>query len=197
MKPEDILALYRRSRAAELPAPVEIPDVRMSWGVSLDRPRPRMFFRVHPDTFKANRFQGVNRVALLRDPEGGYVGISKHAPNDLKALAVYRVPVLCCPADGQLFVWPIPVDTESSARQVAEVAIGKWIWVEWNPISMEYEVHHTVKTRMRQPKWTPFLRAQIRTAIMDGIVSDWDHPVARRMMEAQEKFKKLQGGGSS
>ena len=194
---EEIKRLYRRARAAELSDPVEIPQVVMSWKVTLDRPRPRMFFRTHPDTFKTHSWGGVNKIALLKDPDGSFVGLSKHAPQDLKALAVYRVPVLCCPADGQLFVWPIPVDPETPGRRVAEVAEAKWIWTEWNPITMDYEIHPAQQTRHwwswvkeeREPKWTPFLRAQIRSAIMSDMVEDWDHPVAKRIHSVQEAWK--------
>ena len=176
MTGSEVLDLYREARLATVPPPVDLPPFKVSYSVAVDRPRPRMFFRVHPGSL------GL-KARFLKDPDGGLVGISKRAPVWLQRHAVFKTTALCCPSDGRLFLWPIPTSSDSAARSVVDAAVGSWVWTEWNPTSSDYETHLLLNTDLApEPRWVGQVKDLVYRGWANGLVRDGDHPCARRIL---------------
>jgi hypothetical protein len=154
--------------------------------VPVKKPSKEWFVRSHPDP--AYRLQTA--VLELKEDRETYL-VSRDLWPELAEETTFspRLLVASINRQGVLFVWPIRLprsdgktdDWSRSALDAAEEAKSRWVRITANMSLGAYDV--TVATgQVADPAW-PGISPQeiVNIAFRDKMISDWDHPVLRRL----------------
>jgi len=148
------------------------------------RPNPQDFVRVHP----APEFRENFAMIDLKDDREDYLVRPEILP-ELAGEVVYKTIFTAINRQSVVFLWPVrlpaPDDRKSawpkSAREAAEMAMGKWVRMQANMSLGAYEI--TVAAgEMAEPVW-PDLSFQelVRIAYRDRMITSLDHAVVQRL----------------
>jgi hypothetical protein len=154
--------------------------------IPVRKPSKEWFVRVHPDP--AYRIE-TKVLELKEDRETYIVGPSLRPELESEPTVSSRLLIAAISRQGTLFVWPIRLpgpdgkldDWSRSALAAAEEARARWVRIAADMQLGAYDV--TVATgRVVEPDW-PDLTFQeiIKIAFRDRVITDWDHPVLRRL----------------
>jgi hypothetical protein len=148
------------------------------------RPSPQDFVRVHPSSDYRENFAMID----LKDDREDFL-VRPEILSELIGEVIYKTIFTAINRQGVVFLWPVrlptPDDRKSawprSAREAAEMAIGKWVRMQANLSLGAYEI--TVAAgEMAEPVW-PDLSFQdlVRIAYRERIITSLYHPVVRRL----------------
>jgi hypothetical protein len=148
------------------------------------RPGPQDFVRVRPEPEYRENFAMID----LKDDREDFLVRPELLP-ELASEVVYKAIFTAINRQGVVSLWPIrlpaPDDRKSdwvrSAREAAEMAMGRWIRLKANMNLGAYDI--TVATgEMAEPAW-PDLSFQelVRIAYRDRMITSLDHPVVKRL----------------
>jgi hypothetical protein len=152
--------------------------------VPIRRPNPQEFFRVHPDAAFRETFAGIN----LKDDREFFLVHPAIAP-ELVGETIFVTVFTCINRQGTVFLWPVrlptPEDRKSdwwrSAREAAELAMGKWIRIKPNMNLGAYEAGEA-QSVMVEPEWPKHtFQDLVRIAFRDCVITTLDHPVVKRL----------------
>jgi hypothetical protein len=148
------------------------------------RPSAQDFVRVHPSPEYRENFAMID----LKDDREDFLVRPELLP-DLAGEVVYKTLFTAINRQGVVFLWPIrlpaPDERKSewarSAREAAEIAMGKWIRLKANMSLGAYEVT-VAESVMAEPVW-PELSFQelVRIGYRDRMVTTLDHAVVKRL----------------
>jgi hypothetical protein len=153
--------------------------------VPVGKPSNEQWVRTHPD--EAYRV----RTALLelkKDREV-YV-VAKRLWSDLASEPTFtrRLLVLAVTKQGNPFLWPVRLPGpdgrldpwNQSALEACQTARTEWVRVKANMQNGAYDI--AVASFHAEPEWPDMTFQEIlRIAFKDRVISDWDHPVLRRL----------------
>jgi hypothetical protein len=154
--------------------------------VPVRKPSKEWFVRVHPEP----DYRLSTAVLELREDREVYL-VSQRLWAGLASEATFspRLLVSAVNRQGVFFVWPIrlpgsdgKIDSWSqSASEAMNIAQGKWVRLSPNMGLGAYEISMAPELRA-DPVW-PDLSFQeiIKIAFRDRMISDWDHPVLKRL----------------
>jgi hypothetical protein len=154
--------------------------------IPVRKPSKEWYIRCHPD--EAYRIH----TSVLELKEEGEIYLVAPRLRDQLADEVTVAPRLLMTAinrQGVLFLWPVRLpgpdgridEWNRSAKIAADEARARWIRVRANRSLNGYDVH--VATGIPDiPDWPALdLQEIMRIAFRDRMISDWDHPVLRRL----------------
>jgi hypothetical protein len=159
---------------------------RLITTVPVRKPAKEWFVRTHPDP----AYRLHTAVLELKEDRETYL-VSASLWPDLASEATFspRLLVTSMTRQGVLFLWPIRLpgadgkidDWSRSALDAAKEAESRWVRVTANMSLGAYDI--TVATgQVAGPPWPGLTFQQIiRVAFRDKLISDWDHPVLRRL----------------
>jgi hypothetical protein len=148
------------------------------------RPSPQDFVRVHPAPEYRENFAMVD----LKDDREDFLVRPEILP-ELTGEVVYKTLFTAINRQGIVFLWPVklpaPDDRKTewsrSAREAAEMAMGRWIRMKANMSLGAYEIT-VAESVMADPVW-PDLSFQelVRIAYRDRMITSFDHAVIKRL----------------
>jgi hypothetical protein len=148
------------------------------------RPSPQDFVRVHPAPEYRENFAMVD----LKDDREDFLVRPEILP-ELTGEVLYKTLFTAINRQGIVFLWPVklpaPDDRKTewprSAREAAEMAMGRWIRMKANMSLGAYEIT-VAESVMADPVW-PNLSFQelVRIAYRDRMITALDHPVIKRL----------------
>ncbi len=148
------------------------------------KPNPQDFTRVHSAPEYRENFAMID----LKDDREDFLVRPEILP-ELASEVVYKTIFTAINRQGVVFLWPVrlpaPDDRKSawprSAREAAEMAMGKWLRIQANMSLGAYEI--TIAAgEMADPVW-PELTFQelVRIAYRDRMITSVDHAVVKRL----------------
>jgi hypothetical protein len=148
------------------------------------RPGPQEFIRVRPEPEYRENFAMID----LKEDREDYLVRPEILP-ELAREVICKTIFTAINRQGVVFLWPVrlppPDDRKStwlqSAREAAEMAMGKWLRVRANMSLGAYEIA-VASGEMAEPAW-PDLSFQelVRIAYRDRMITSFDHPVVKRL----------------
>jgi hypothetical protein len=148
------------------------------------RPSPQDFVRVHPAPEYRENFAMVD----LKDDREDFLVRPEILP-ELTGEVVYKTLFTAINRQGIFLLWPVklpaPDDRKTewsrSAREAAEMAMGRWIRMKANMSLGAYEIT-VAESVMADPVW-PDLSFQelVRIAYRDRMITSFDHAVIKRL----------------
>ena len=153
--------------------------------VPVRKPRQQDFVRVHPDA----EFRQPFAVIELKDDRERYLVMPQIAtalPTEIVTEMLYTTinrqrvvslwPVRLPASDGRVNEW------HRSAQEAAERAVDSWIRVTANMNLGAYEIIEA-PGKIPDPEWPVeySFRDLLRIGFRDRIISDFDHPVLKRL----------------
>jgi hypothetical protein len=148
------------------------------------RPHPQEFIRVHP----APEYRADFAVIDLKDEGENYLVRPETLP-DLAGEIVYKTLFTAINRQGVLFFWPVrlpapddrPMEWWRSAREAAELAMGRWVRIKANRALGAYEIT-VAENPVADPVW-PELSYQelVRISFRERMITSVDHPVIKRL----------------
>ena len=159
---------------------------RLITTIPVKKPSKEWFVRTHPDP--AYRLQTA--VLELKEDRETYL-VSPKLWAELASEATFspRLLVTAINRQGVLFLWPIRLpgadgkidDWSRSALDAADEAKSRWVRITANMSLGAYEVA-VANGLAAEPSW-PVLTFQeiIKIAFRDKMISEWSHPVLRRL----------------
>jgi hypothetical protein len=154
--------------------------------IPVKKPSREWFVRTHPEP--AYRLQTA--VLELKEEREVYL-VAPALRAELASEPTFspRLLVTTINRQGVLFLWPIRLpgpdgrvdDWSRSALDAAEESRRRWVRITANMGLGAYDVA-VASGQMAEPEW-PSLSFQeiIRIAFRDKMISDWDHPILRRL----------------
>ncbi len=149
------------------------------------KPAKQDFVRVHPDpSFRAN----FAMIELNEDREL-YLIAGAGLAAELTAEAINVTLFTAINRQGVVFLWPVRLPNadgkemawHASARDAAAEAVRTWIRVAANMSLGAYELIAAEKIAT-EPKWPDVsFQELLRIAFKDKLVTDFEHPVIRRL----------------
>ncbi len=154
--------------------------------ITVGRPSPDGYFRVHPDpemTLPAMLFR-------LKDDKDGTVyfvpGEMQTHPMLIRRLREVLFVVTYTWPQRQIGLWPVPLGTEGpgvpwweSARAACEIAKTKWTQMSLGEGCYRVSV---AEGDLPEPEWPKrSLKELLKAGLRDKIIADEDHPVMRRL----------------
>jgi hypothetical protein len=148
------------------------------------KPNPQDFFRVHPAPDYRENFAMID----LKEDREDFLVLPELLP-ELAGEVVFKTIFTAINRQGVVFLWPIrlpaPDDRKSdwarSAREAAELAMGRWVRLKSNMSLGAYEIN-LAESIMVEPEW-PELSFQdlVRIAYRDRMITNLEHAVVRRL----------------
>jgi hypothetical protein len=148
------------------------------------RPSPQDFVRVHRGPEYRENFAMID----LKDDREDFL-VRPELLSELAGEVVYKTIFTAVNRQGVVFLWPIrlpaPDDRKSdwarSAREAAEMAMGRWVRLKANMSLGAYEIT-VAESVMAEPDW-PELSFQelVRIAYRDRMITDLEHAVVKRL----------------
>jgi hypothetical protein len=150
--------------------------------VPVTKPNKQSFFRVYP----AGDMAILVRVIEF---QGEWFLLTPAVAEVLFGESKLVALTACMTRQGLIFLWPIPVTVggerenawHATARQAAEIAKNKWVRMQSNRSSGQYDV--TTSIAIPDPVWPKHtLQDLLRIAFGgDRLIQSTDHPVVRQL----------------
>lgn len=155
--------------------------------VPVRKPKPREFFRVHPDpayvldTVVLERETGTDKESYIVAPS-----LRQELTQELRQVRLFTVMTKA----GTVLLWPVRLPGDGaaflrrisdSALQVAEQAKTAWVRTMWNRDLGAYDLKLAVSDH-GCPQWPDkTFRDLIKIAFRDNLIDRLDHPVIREL----------------
>lgn len=154
--------------------------------VPVKKPLAEWFVRTHPNS----DYRLSTAVVELKEDRETYLVV----PDLWPALATEptfspRLLVTSVTRQGVLFVWPIRLpradgridDWSRSAMDAADEAQSRWVRVK-SDMALQAYVVEVATSQLPEPDWPDITFPEIiKVAFRDRMISDWDHPILRRL----------------
>lgn len=187
-KPEAIPDHFNLASLRIDPSFIEATGVKkLRTTVPARKPNPQDFVRVNPDPTYRNNFAMIE----LKDEREDYLVLPHIAPL-LPGEIVLKTVYTAINRQGVVFLWPVRLPSPddkpnawwNSAREAAELAMGKWVRIKANMSLGAYEMS-VAEREIPDPEWSKVVEESfedlLRIAYRTRLVADLDHPVVKRL----------------